>query len=173
MSAMRLFTAITIAARAKAQLAETARTLQACAVRGSFTRAENMHLTLVFIGETERLDAAKRAVRAVPTQPFSLHLEGVSKFDRRDGDIWWVGVRESAPLQAAYTAMCRALRTEGFDVSPRPYTPHLTLGRRVKMKSGFDAAAFARQVPPLDVAVTRISLMESARVNGVLTYTVL
>ena len=171
MSTVRLFTAITLGEQAKSQLAGTVRGLQACAVRGNFTRAENLHLTLVFIGETERLDAAKRAVRAVPVQPFTLHLEGVSKFDRRDGDIWWVGTRESAPLQAAYAAMCGALRAAGFAIEQRPYTPHLTLGRRVKMEDGFDAAAFARQVPPLDVPVARISLMESARVNGVLTYT--
>ena len=53
---MRLFVAAALPESWKDALDRAARALADQGVRGNFTRRENYHLTLVFLGETDRLD---------------------------------------------------------------------------------------------------------------------
>ena len=77
---MRLFIAITLESAIKDRLCTMAKALAESSLSGSFTRRENMHLTLAFIGETTRLSAVKAAVDSVVAPPFSLIIGGLDGF---------------------------------------------------------------------------------------------
>lgn len=93
---MRLFVAAALPESWKDALDRAARALADQGVRGNFTRRENYHLTLVFLGETDRLDDVIAAMDTVDAPPFPLRTCGVGRFRRSSGDILWVGV-QAAP----------------------------------------------------------------------------
>ena len=71
---MRLFVAVTPDDAMRRAVLQVQRSLAAGLTRGSLTRAENLHLTLAFLGETppERVEAARRAMQAAAGVPFSV-----------------------------------------------------------------------------------------------------
>ncbi|MDR1712975.1 MAG: hypothetical protein LBR39_02315, partial [Coriobacteriales bacterium] len=66
---MRLFIAIDLPTDVKQELAETARSLGRQATSARLVPEENFHLTLVFIGESQRVDD----IRRVMTEVCALH----------------------------------------------------------------------------------------------------
>ena len=165
---MRLFLAIELDDNVKDLLAQTADALRSRSVRGNFTHRENFHLTLVFLGETDRVSAVRHAMHAVQSPPFSMRIGGSGVFRRTGGDIYWAGVKPNDALRSVYDTLSDALRDAGFRLENRPYTPHLTLGREVVLQKG---AAALPTVPETDVKVNAITLMRSDRIQGKLTYT--
>jgi len=129
---------------------------------GTFTRPENLHLTLAFIGETENVDAARRALASVAgSGKFSFSVGGMGCFD----DLWWAGVSDSQPLKELALGVQAALRQEGFAIEKRGWRPHITLVRRWRGPKP--------RVPlsPVSMRAERVSLMKSERIDGKLVYT--
>jgi len=168
---MRLFIAINFDEETKKKLGEAINALKSVSARGSFTRYDNLHLTLHFIGETDFVDDAKAVVSEVFGEPFTLKSGNLGRFARRDGDIWWLGLQKNTRLNTIYHRLADELLAYGFKVEERKFTPHLTLGRRVILKSGFVKPALEAKIPYFETEVRRISLMCSERIDGVLTYT--
>ena len=130
--------------------------------RGTFTRPENLHLTLAFLGEAESAAPAQAALEAACTGgAVSLTVGGLGHFD----DIWWAGVRENARLEALALGVQSALRQAGYPVERRPWRPHITLVRRWR------GPRPRLTVPDTAMRVERVSLMKSERVEGKLVYT--
>lgn len=94
----------------------------------------NYHLTLAFIGETERdaIDRICEALRRVEAMQFPLAIHGVGRFDTR---ILWAGVTSHAHLHGLQGRVRAALDGIGIDYDHRPYRPHVTMAR---LKSGLD-----------------------------------
>lgn len=168
---MRLFVAILFSDPTLERLFAARERLRDCAVGGSFTRRENLHLTLAFIGETGRKDALCRVLEKLEGEPFQLRAEGFGVFRRQGGDICWLGLRQSGALLALHRQLSEGLERAGFPVERRPFRPHLTLGRQVLLPHGFDPSAFGRELPEIAERVEAVSLMKSERVGGRLTYT--
>jgi len=129
---------------------------------GSFPSAENMHLTLVFLGECDEKDATviKTVMNTVSFEPFEIFIDRVGKFKRDGGDIWWAGIRENRQLSELQRQLAERLIFKGVDVENRKYSPHITLGRRVKT---------AEQVWRIDGFGEKVSgfeLMKSEKING-------
>jgi len=129
----RLFIAIELAAEVRALLSATVRELARCGADARWTRPENMHLTLKFLGAvaTDRIDeigaALRDAVAAFPAQPVAVRGLGVFP-DTRRPRIVWAGIEGIflAPLAARIDAACAGL---GFAAEHRLLHPHVTLGR--------------------------------------------
>ena len=169
---MRLFTAICLDHALQQQLAEIIEKLKAQGVRGNFTRPENLHLTLCFIGETGRLDAAARSVRSLEgNAAFSLETTRLGWFHRSGGSICYLACKESKPLSELQKKLDTALRREDFRMEARSFKAHLTLGRAVSLPEDFDERAFSASLPRLIIPVEKVSLMKSDRRNGCLCYT--
>ena len=168
---MRLFTAILLEEPVKDALEAAIERLRRRTIRGRFTRSENLHLTLVFIGETDSEDRAVRAMEAVQAGPIKLIFTGGGRFYQTGGDIYWAGVQSSPALLELYHNVRAALDTEGLSPERRKYTPHLTLGRGIVVGAGFDAAAYFREIPGIAMTARSVSLMKSERIEGKLTYT--
>ncbi|NLL46433.1 MAG: RNA 2',3'-cyclic phosphodiesterase [Clostridiales bacterium] len=167
---MRLFIAVNFEEAFKLRLSRHMEQLRKNAIRGNFSRVSNLHITLAFIGETDRVADCESALQAIDFSRFSISFDRVSRFKRRGGDICWLGVREDGELKALARSAHRELSSRGFRLEEREFKAHLTLGREVVFKSGFEPESL---VLPEDLAcnVDRISLMKSERVKGLLTYT--
>ena len=168
---MRLFIAINFEPEIKDRLMEISKELQNRSIKGSFTFENNLHLTLAFIGETAKLTETKKAMDAVFEKPFGLCLNGLGKFRRLGGDIYWVGVERNEALLRIYQQIYTKLTAEGFALENREYTPHLTLGRQVILQENQTLDDLGKMFLPISQKVEGISLMKSERINGRLTYT--
>lgn len=168
---MRLFIAILFPDEIKDRLCDAVEVLKQAAVRGRYTQRDNLHLTLVFIGETDQTDKIKRAMDAVETEPFSLNIGGIGRFRRNGGDIYWTGVKLSKELLSVYHQLYSALAAGGFQLENREYQPHLTLGREVTLPDWNDKSNLESALEETAMPVRSIHLMKSERIHGRLVYT--
>ena len=158
---MRLFVAIKLAPALKDALIGAQNTMYDQGVRGNYTPEENLHLTLAFIGEYPGAAPILDALNSVTFTPFELSLEGMGCF----GDLWWGGVRESAPLAAVARRVRRALAENEIPFDRKRFSPHITLIR----KASRPAAGIS--IPPERMTVEAISLMRSDRGRNGMIYT--
>jgi len=167
---MRLFIAICLNDSVKDALSETAADLRDAAKRGHYTRRENMHLTLVFIGESNRVDdiigIMEEAAEEAFTEPLRIALADAGVFRGKGGDLHWVGVENTPALKNLVRALSERLRADGFEIEKRRFTPHVTIAREVLILAGADIT-----VRPAVMMADHISLMRSDRVGGQLVYT--
>lgn len=159
---MRLFIAIRFSEEIHALLLESIASLKAQSLSGSFTSPQNLHLTLAFIGETNRVSAIRRAMDEPSADPFSLTVSGCGRF----GNLWWAGVKDSPALSRLATELQNSLRHAGFSIESRPFKPHITLGRQIVPRDRISLT-----VPPTSMTVESLFLMKSERLSGRLTYT--
>ena len=169
---MRLFIAINLTSEIKAYLMAAILELKKEAFKGNFTHRENLHLTLVFLGELseEKTDIIKTAMNQIKGEPFLLSLSGFGRFKRNSGDIHWAGVDKSEALIMIQKQLIGELEKAGFSPENKEYAHHLTLGREVRLSepSGniYESLPAAKQ----EMTVSRISLMKSERIDGKLVY---
>ena len=170
---MRLFYAVTFSEDVRRRLSGIQEALRAQTVRGSFTLFENLHLTLVFVGEVApaRVAPLFKIAKDFRLAPFELRISGVGRFKRDGGSIVWSGIVDGGVLNRVYEQLAGQVAAAGFRVEDREYTPHLTLARQVQFRDSFDLRAFSDAVPPIEATVGKISLMQSERLGGRLVYT--
>jgi len=167
---MRLFISITFSNAFIEVIDDIIKIIKPRILRGSYVRRENLHLTLVFVGESDRLEDISRicreAMRKDMLSPVWLRLKGIGKFKSSDGDIIWLGVDDSPALSWYVSRLEDKLISEGFDIQKREFFPHITLVRRVK---GFKILKMV--IPPVEMKVSKISILRSEVVSGVRVYT--
>jgi 2'-5' RNA ligase len=163
---MRLFIAINFNNDTRARLLALRDYLRGKSERGNFSAPENLHLTLVFLGECDgKQTAAVRSVlSSVSFKPFYAAIERVGRFKRDGGDIWWAGLRAGKLLSALQRGLADSL-ADCFTLERRGFSPHITLGREVVT----DVTPWT--IEPFGETVGTIELMKSERINGNLTYT--
>ena len=151
------------------------RRLEENAEQGRFVRDDQVHLTLEFLGEVPggRVAAIKSAMDALDFEPFTLRLERIGRFKRREGTIYWLGVEHSGALLDLQRKLHEGLLEKGFRLEERGFTPHITLGRKVSLRDGFSADALSPLVRDVEARISKIDLMKSDFVPGGVKYTVL
>jgi len=172
---MRLFIALNFTNDVKARICEVIRRMEENAEQGRFVRDDQVHLTLEFLGEVPngRVGAIRRAMDALDFEAFSLRLSKVGRFRRREGAIYWLGVEESDALLTLQRALHKNLLESGFKLEERDFTPHITLGRKVALRPGFDTGALSELVRGVEAEITKVDLMKSDFVPGGVKYTLL
>jgi 2'-5' RNA ligase len=95
---------------------------------------ENIHLTLVFIGDTEedRIKAAGILLKQKCTGfgEFNIRISGVGIFRNfNDPRVLWTGLEENDKLCRLNKQLNNGLQDIGFKIENRPFNPHITLGR--------------------------------------------
>ena len=94
--------------------------------------AQNLHLTLRFIGEVEepRLPDIDAALSSVRSPAFEMALDRVDIFgDRRRARVLWAGVKPSQALMSLQSKSESAFVRAGLVPEPRKFHPHVTLAR--------------------------------------------
>ncbi|MBK8238099.1 MAG: RNA 2',3'-cyclic phosphodiesterase [Deltaproteobacteria bacterium] len=125
---MRVFVALELPAPVREHLA-----LVGGGIPGArWEPAENLHLTLRFIGELEGapLRELHDALAQVRCEPFPLTLAHVGCFPPRGQPrVLWIGVDEPAPVTELAQRIDRAVRSIGLPPDARKFAPHVTLAR--------------------------------------------
>jgi RNA 2',3'-cyclic 3'-phosphodiesterase len=128
---MRLFVAVTPSAEAIAHLAAAVESVRGSNADLRWSRPENWHLTVTFLGDvTEDVahsldDRLARAARRHPA--CELAFRGAGRFD---GRVLWVGVEgDMAPLRRLADSVTAAARRSKIAVEAKPFRPHVTLAR--------------------------------------------
>lgn len=132
---MRLFVALEIPAHLRQEIARLKARIEGELPPARWVRPERMHLTLVFLGETD--EALLPALRQSLAPAFAAHpplqaaVRGAGTFPpSRPARVAWLGVEggpELLALQARVAAP--AVEVAGIEPERRPFHPHLTLAR--------------------------------------------
>ena len=162
---MRLFIAIQLSDSIRNSLSAVQTYLRDHGVRGNYTKIENLHLTLAFIGEYSDPDFVLDVMRSVPFAPFPMRIEGFGSF----GDLYWCGIGENDDLLTYVKRLRRALAGNGIPFDRKKFSPHITLIRKAEFdrRRGFPGVT----VPDMSMRVTGVSLMRSDRTKSGMVYT--
>ena len=159
---MRLFIAIQLNDEMKSALSEMQTSLRKRRVGGNFTKPENLHLTLAFIGEYPDPDPVLDVMQTVPFAPFPIRLGGFGCF----GDLYWCGIGGEDQLEAYVRRLRRALADAGIPYDRKRFSPHITLIRRANLSQ-----MPAIEVPEAAMTAESVSLMRSDRGSSGMIYT--
>ena len=124
----RLFLALWPDAPVREALAALA---DAEALPGRPVAAENLHITLSFLGRVapEQQDCVRQAAAAQAWTAFVLVLDRLGHWPRPR--VCWAGAsRVPEPLLNLQAGLATALAGCGFEPDHRPYSPHVTLARK-------------------------------------------
>ena len=173
---VRVFFAIWPDAAAQRRLAELAERLETVC-DGRKVRAENIHLTLVFLGEVsvDRLDAlcqAANEIQGAGVRAFDFAVEEIRYW--KHNRIAYAGVAKvSQELLDLVSALQSALSAAGFSFDRQAYVPHITLVRKAKcpapsveLRTGLSELA-----QPVVWPVREWVLVKSGQANGRSGYT--
>jgi 2'-5' RNA ligase len=137
MTSWRVFCAAELPDKVRAQLEDHIQKLrkQIPDAAASWSRVENIHLTLKFFGNValDRIpvisEAASRAVAEFSMFPIGIGETGVFPRPSR-AQVLWIGVSDpSGKLSALQERLENECAAEGFPKENRAYRPHLTIAR--------------------------------------------
>jgi len=103
-------------------------------VKVSWTKVENLHLTLQFLGyvEEEMVGKIGEGLEDVVSKhaPFELAIAGVGGFpDEKRPRVLWAGCNDDGKLRTLAKSVHAAMQLLGFQPEQREFSAHLTLGR--------------------------------------------
>lgn len=149
-----------------------------------WTRPQDIHLTLKFLGDTDpaRLDDILAALQPVVHShaPFAVTTGGLGCFpSARRPNVLWVGVQDpDYKLQALAAGVDSALVGVGWQPERRPFSGHLTLARvqrsagtRQRQTLGEMLAELAKSAPLGECHVDALHVMRSQLHPQGATYT--
>lgn len=130
---MRLFVALEIPSTARKNLATLIASLRAITREPRWVRAENLHVTLKFLGEVEesKLAAVHTALGGIRShQPVTLAFRGLGFFpNEKKPRVLWAGIEASSNLKTLAADIEGAMESCGIAREKREFSPHLTLAR--------------------------------------------
>lgn len=131
---LRAFLAVPLSLTLRDALAALQREL-APALRGvRWTPPASIHLTLQFFAglPTEVLDKLRTSVLSITarSKPFAIDVRGLGVFPAPQRPrVLWAGLDAGPGLAQLYRDCTEGLAALGLPVEPRPFRPHLTIGR--------------------------------------------
>lgn len=181
MANWRLFIAIGLPPPARDVLAAVQRELATSGADVTWSRPENIHLTLKFLGDTP--DNAIRqlalTLNAVARQGAAhlCRLGNVGAFPNSNRPrVLWVGLDEPTGELVALQQRIDEATADLAGADPRPFTPHLTLGRTRSTRHADRLAALLdgyELTSSLDIPISEVLLMSSVLGRGGPAYTTL
>jgi 2'-5' RNA ligase len=130
---MRLFLAIELSQEVRSHLVQVRQRLEGALPKISYTRVDNLHLTLKFLGDAEpkQADEITRSLELIKPSPIELAAARLECFPNR-GPIRIVtaALEGTLPaLRALVEGIEQRCRFLGFEREQRAYRPHVTIGR--------------------------------------------
>ena len=165
MTSWRVFCAVELPQQVRTQLEEHILKLrkQIPDAAASWSRVENIHLTLKFFGNValDRIpaitDAAARTVAEFSAFPIGIGGTGVFPRPSR-AQVLWIGVSDpTGRLSALQERLENEFAAEGFPKENRAYRPHLTIARIRRPEGARRLAETHLQIP---FTATNIELNE-------------
>lgn len=133
----RTFCAIELPHDVRAQLQDHVRRLREAVpdASASWSKPENVHLTMKFFGNVPTQNLAKISAAASRVakefSSFQIRIGGTGVFPRRSRpQVLWIGIEDSTGrLSALQQRLEEEFEREGFPKENRGYRPHLTIAR--------------------------------------------
>jgi len=179
---IRSFIAIEIGDEVRKRLKALQQDLKKAGANVGWVAPENIHLTLVFLGDVFRSQVETLAdaldALAAKFDSFRYEVVGLGFFGSpRLPRVIWVGANESAGDLTDFQArVVTVVRDLGLKTEDRPFHPHLTLGR-VRTRDRADELtsmlASAKSIRCGSVEVHRLLLMQSRLEHQGVRYSVL
>jgi len=145
---LRLFIAIDFPPSVKRQIGHLIGKLAKNYPQVRWEREKNLHLTLKFLGWSrskieEIIQGMERSVDGV--KPFWLEPERLGFFLRQNMIIW-LGLKSQEGLFKIVENLENEMAKLGFPRGNRPFSAHITLGRRKKTRPGIDCQKIAKEI---------------------------
>lgn len=181
---MRAFIAFELPAALREELTALSASLKS-ALKGvplSWVRPANMHLTLKFLGQIERKQAAAvgEALASIASQhsAITVCLGALGAFPgMQPPRVIWVGLHAPAALAEIASQVEQAAVALGFAAEARPFTPHLTLARARRDAAPAHLAGVAQVLaqrlptqPAQQTSLSELALFESQLKAGGAVY---
>jgi 2'-5' RNA ligase len=130
----RAFYAIELPAELREPIARWQSMLRALDLTATYPPPENLHITLVFLGDIfagqAHALAATLDAEAAACPPLHIRVHGLGFFGPpRAPRVVWAGVEAPPSLELLYVRLAKAARAMGIPIESRPYRPHVTLAR--------------------------------------------
>ena len=158
---MRLFIAIQLSDEIKKALVGCMHDLKKQGVEGNYVPAQNLHLTLAFIGEYNDPAKVKQIIERVPLPQIRLGISGKGHF----GNLLWAGVKGNQKLKTYVKDLRTALNEAGIPFDDDKFIPHITLIRKTTTKKPYEV-----HLSKAEMTVGKVSLMKSEMKNGKAVY---
>ena len=166
---MRLFIAIPFDAQTIDALADVQRACRGAGITGNYTRRENLHLTIAFLGEVRDPRPVAAVLQSVLLPALTLSFRKSSLFR----DILVAELARNAALEQYAKELRHALDSAGIDYDRKPFRPHVTLIRRSDIPDAADLPSLFSQLCSVPVSCTRAQLMRTNFIDGRATYSCL
>lgn len=147
---MRLFIALDIDESIRERLSKFVEGVRGFAPDVRFVSTESFHITLKFLGETDKLQPIVEALTPIRSQQFPVTFRGYGYFPgQKNPRVFWAGINSGPELEELAKKVDTAMTPLGFEHEKGPYHPHLTLarsgsGRPQKMQGDRTNAKFAK-----------------------------
>ncbi len=149
--------------------------------RASWARADNLHLTLKFFGDTSvsKVDALSTAIKhaADETLPFQVRAGGCGAFPvRGQSRVLWIGIEDPTNrLATPYRSLEDECFKAGFSREERSFDPHLTVARLRQPEGALRLAELHQRMEfqPTSLPVTDLCLIRSELSSAGSRYTVI
>lgn len=127
---MRLFVGLDIPEDIRERLSQYVDGLRDFARDVRFVNPATFHITLKFIGETQKVEEIKRALASLRVPAFDVTFSRTGFFPgERNPSVFWAGIQAPPELAQLASAVDGTLRPLGFEPERGPFQPHLTLAR--------------------------------------------
>ena len=132
---IRSFLAFELPPDIKSIVERVSREVRTSPLEASWGKPENIHLTVVFLGniETEEIEAVGETVKGVCMgyRPFQISLKPMGCFpNSRNPRVLWLGLDGDLERMSRFRdGLQHGLKSFGIKEEERPFRPHLTLGR--------------------------------------------
>ncbi len=127
---MRLFVALDIEPEIRKRIGEFRNQMRSLAPDVRWVSPETFHITLQFLGETNKVEEIRSALQQVKGAGVPLAFRGTGFFPNpKSPRVFWVGIGSDEHLQELAKSIGEALKPLGFAADAGPYKPHLTLAR--------------------------------------------
>src|SRR5271167_352061 len=123
---MRLFVALDIDAAIRERIARFRDEMRELAPGVRWVGSETFHITLQFLGETQKVEETKTALATVNAAPVTLSFRGTGFFPTpQRARVFWVGIESDEHLLSLVDKIGEALAPLGFKSDQEVYHPHL------------------------------------------------
>ena len=162
---MRLFIALRFDDNTIDRLIQLQDVMRNAGIEGRFVPRENLHLTLLFIGEYKNPDDVLDLMDEIDFKPFHMRMEHIERYR----DLYTVAFSVNNELQAYVRRLRRALGDGGVPFDRKKFYPHVTMVRKASCKE--DRPMLPDDLPDMDIEISRVSLMRSEQGKNGMVYT--
>ncbi|MFW5889241.1 MAG: RNA 2',3'-cyclic phosphodiesterase [Bacillota bacterium] len=166
---MRVFIALLFSEKEKKLIFKELKSL-AINFKGNYVKYDNLHLTMYYIGEIDSC-LLKNVITGIKTIDFPKFNYKTLELDcfknKKNQCLLHLKIKNNAFLYKLRNIIISVLNDAGININKHKFTPHITLGRKVKIKQ--EDLKNINNIP-LKFNANKISIMESKRINGELVY---